>query len=305
LLNLIFPIGCEAVEKGQSYWALKFGLFLVVLAWFSYTLYHLAKAIINGVAVPFTDMPSLIGLGFRASAGFIALVTILFYLVKRDFSITEAVTSLRWVVLLEAAYWATLLPSAIWGFQTSYAGYPREFIIVETGLPCLVEAILMPIALGALCFSLSSKKPVKAAIKRGLIAATATIFTFWFNYSMQWFSDMILSGVGFITSNATSAFAFALTAGGLFILTLYAGVYTKRFSGTEILARLDLKKAGIITTAFGLFFVISYLLWLLFNVPNGTSVWKTFFIGHNVDLWLMALPLVGLPLIFSKNSKAE
>ena len=139
----------------------------------------------------------------------------------------------------------------------------------------------------------------------GLIAGAVAIFTFWFNYSMQWWSDVILSGVGLITSNSINVFAFALTAGGLFILALYAGAYAKRFSGTETLAALDLKKAGIITTAFGLYFDITFLLWLLFDAPIGVGVWKTFFIEHNVDLWLMVLPLVGLPLIFSKNSEVE
>ena len=138
-----------------------------MLSWFSYTVYQLAKGIINGVGVPFTDMPNLIGMGFRAAAGFVALVTLLFYLVKRDFSMPEAVTSARWVVLLEAAYWATLLPSALWGFQFTPSRYPRGFIIIETGLPCLVESVLMPVVLGALFFSLSPKKPVKGAIKWG------------------------------------------------------------------------------------------------------------------------------------------
>jgi hypothetical protein len=121
-----------------------------VLSCFSYTIHQLAKAILNGMGVPFTDMPSLIGMGFSAAAGFVALVPLLFYLVKRDFSMPESVTSVRWGALLEAAYWATLLPSAIWGFQFTTSRYPREFIIIETGLPCLVEAVLMPVVLGVL-----------------------------------------------------------------------------------------------------------------------------------------------------------
>lgn len=290
------------METRSSHWIFKIGLFLVVLSWFSFTLYQLSKSIINGVSVPFTDMPGIIGLGFRAAAGFVALVTILFYLVKRGFSLPEVVTSTRWVVLLEAAYWASLLPSAIWGFQFNSIRYPREFIIIETALPCLVEAVLMPAVLSVLFLKFNLKKPAEGAIKWALIAGTATIFVFWFNYAMQWWAEVILRGIGFITLYPVNVFGFALTAGGLLALTLYAGAYAKKSSGTETLTGLNLKKAGVIVTAFGLYFDITFLLWLLFGSPSGWSIWHTFFVYHNVDLWIMTLPLAGLPLLFSKQN---
>jgi hypothetical protein len=288
----------------KSYWAFKIGLFLVVLSWFSFTIYQLGKSIFNGIIIPFTDVPGTIGFSFRLAAAFIALVTILFYLVKRGLSQPEVVTSMRWIVLLEAAYWVFFLPSAIWGFQFYNIRYPRELIIIETGLPCLIEAVVMPVVLGVLFLKLSSKKPAKGAIKLGLIAATANIFVFWLNYTVQWWADIILNGIGFISLYPMNAFSFALTTGGLLLLTLYTGVYAKKSFGTEALTGLNLKKAGAIVTALGLYFDVTLLLWLLFGSPSGWSIWHTFFVFHNMDLWMLLLPLVGLPLIFSEKRGA-
>lgn len=283
--------------EAKSYWAIKTGLFIVVLFWFSYTIYQLGKSIFNGIDIPFTDVPATIGLSFRAAAGFIALITVLFYMVKRDLSPPEALTSMRWIMLLEAAYWFSLFPSAIWGFQASFPMYPQELFIIGTGIPCLAESVIMPVALGALFLKLSAKKPATGAIKWGLIAGTAYIFVLWLNYTVQWWSDVILSGIGFISLYPVTIFGFALTAGGLLLLTLYAGIYAKRSFGTDALAGLNLKKAGAIVIALGLYFDVSLLSWLLFGSPSGGSIAYTFFVFHNMDLWLLLLPLVGLPLI--------
>ena len=290
--------------EAKSYWAFKTGLSLVVLFWFSFTIYQLGKVIFNGIDIPFTDVPATIGLSFRAAAGFIALITILFYMVKRDMSSPEALTSMRWIVLLEAAYWFSLFPSAIWGFQVSFPMYPRDLFIIGTGVPCLTASVVMPVALGALFVKLSAKKPAGGAIKWGLIVGTAYIFVLWLTYTTQWWSDVILSGIGFISLYPVTIFGFALTAGGLLLLTLYAGVYTKRSFGTDALTGLNLKKAGAIVTALGLYFDVSLLSWLLFGSPSGGSISYTFFVFHNMDLWLLSLPLVGLPLILYEKRGA-
>jgi hypothetical protein len=289
--------------EAKSHWALRIGLFLVVLSWFSFTTYQLGKGILNGIDVPFTDLPATIGLSFRAAAGFIALIAILFYLAKRDLSVTEALASTRWVLLLEAAYWFSLISSGIWGFQIyfqpgAFGRYPSELFLVGTGVPCITESVLLPVILGILFLKLNPAKPAKNAIKWGLIAATAYIFVFWLLYTTQWLSDVILSGISVISLYPVNIFGFALTAGLLFLLAVYAGVYGKRSFGTETLTALNLKKAGAIVTAFGLYFDVTLLLWLLFGSPSGGTIFHTFFVFHNMDLWLATLPLVGIPLIF-------
>lgn len=288
--------------ENKSLWAYKIGLFLVVLCWFSFTMYWFGKSAFPDLDfVPFTDVPGSIGFGFRVAASFIALITIIFYLVRRDFSKTEAITSFRWIILLEAAYWILFFPSGVWGIQKSNPLIPREFFVIEAGIPCIAEAIIMPTILVVLFFKLGQNKPAQGAIKWGLIAAAANIFVFWFNYTTQWWSEIFLQGTGFLSQHPFYTFEFAITVGGLLLLAVYAAVYAKNSSGTETLAGLNLRKAGVIITAFGLYFDIILFLWLLFPNAGTLTVWPTFIVLHNVNLWMASLPLVGLPLIFSKK----
>jgi hypothetical protein len=293
----------------KPYWAFRIGLFLVIVSWFSFTTYQLAKGILNGIDIPSTDVLATIGLSFRSAAAFIALIAILFYLAKRGLSPPEALASMRWVLLLEAVYWFSLIASGIWGFQIyfqpgTFGRYPGELFLVGTGVPCMTESILLPVVLGMLFLKLNPAKPAKSAIKWGLIAATAYIFVFWLLYTTQWLSDVILSGIEVISLYPVNIFGFALTAGFLFLLAVYTGVYARNSLRTETLTALNLKKAGAILTAFGLYFDVMLLLWLLFGSPSGGTIFHTFFVFHNMDLWLTALPLVGVPLIFYGKQQA-
>jgi hypothetical protein len=291
--------------ENKSLWAFKIGLFIVALTWFSFTIYQSGKSIYNFYPpVAFTDLPGSIGLGFRTVTSFLAVIVILFSLAKRDMSTSEIVTSFRWLVLLSAAYWVFFLPSSVWGFQFSSIGYPQEFFIIETGLPCLVEGIVMPTVLVVLFFKLSVNKPAPDAIKWGLIAGAANIFVLWFNYTSQWWSEIFLRGIGFLTKYPLYAFEFVITVCGLLLIAVYATVYAKNSSGAETLAGLNLRKAGIIVTAVGLYFDVIMLLWLLFGDAGVLTIWPTFSVLHNVDLWMVTLPLVGLPLIFSKKKSS-
>ena len=58
----------------------------------------------------------MLGMGFRFAAGIIAVLTALFFLLKKDLSRAETLMSLRWIVILEALYWFVgLFPSGLWG----------------------------------------------------------------------------------------------------------------------------------------------------------------------------------------------
>jgi hypothetical protein len=287
--------------KTTSNLLIKLGLLLVALSWFSYTLYTFALGSIHQIVI-FTDMPATVGLGFRTSAGIIAVITILFHLVKKDVAAQETLTSLRWVVLLEALYYVTFVPSAIWGLTTEFELYPRELLLTSTGLPCLLEAVIIPLVLTKLFLELSPEKPIGGIIKWGWISGVVYILVFWFNYTMQWIAAIIQKGVGFVTLYPINAFSFALTAVGLFLLTLYATVSFREISGKNALTRVELKRAGVIITLFGLYFDLTFLLWLLFGSVGGYNMWHTFFIFHNVDLWSLALPLAGLPLLLQKSN---
>ncbi len=43
-------------------------------------------------------------------------------------------------------------------------------------------------------------------------------------------------------------------------------------------------------------------MWLSLGSVGGWSDWYAWFLGHNMELWMMAIPLVGVPLLFKKSS---
>ena len=284
---------CKLLTTGKA----KVGLFLVALSWFSYTFYRFSLSITEQY-ISFTDVPGTVGLGFRSAAGFMAVVTILFHLAKRDLSAPEATMSLRWVAIFETIYFLCFLPSAIWGLATVIPGYSRELLIVSTGLPCLVETIVIPVVLIKLFFELSPKKSERDVKKWAWISGTAYLFVFWFNYTMQWIAALIHKGISFVVLYPMNAFGFALTAVGLLLLTMFAAFSFRRTLGKGKVNGLDLKRIGVIAIAFGLYFDLTFFLWILFGSVGGYNMWHTFFVYHNVDLWCLTLPLAGLPLLF-------
>lgn len=279
----------------KSSWIVRITLLIVALSWFSYTLDRFSLGITTQI-IYFTDVPATVGLGFRTAAGFIALITILFYLIRRDLSVPEGTMSFRWIVIFEALYFLSFLPSAVWGLGAELPGLPRELLIVSTGLPCFVEATVIPIALAKLFLELNPNKPVIGIVKWAWISGVAYLFVFWFNYSMQWTAALIQEGTSFVTLNPSNTIGFAITVGGLLLLTVFAAVSFKRTVGEESLTKRGWKRIGIIVTAFGLYFDLIILLWILFGYPGG--YWYIFFVSHNVDLWLLALPVAGLALLF-------
>ena len=96
---------------------LKIGLLLVALTWFFFTFGEFTQAVLynassqSGFWLLFTETAGVIGLAFRTTVGFVAIITILLYFFKRDLSRPEAIMSLRWILLGEAIYWLSFLPS--------------------------------------------------------------------------------------------------------------------------------------------------------------------------------------------------
>jgi len=88
----------------------------------------------------------------------------------------------------------------------------------------------------------------------------------------------------------------------LLALTLYSVYTTKKLSGTVSLQELNLKPVGVIILGLGLFFLWNYLTWIFFGGDHVWSSWYAWLLGHNMDLWMLSLPLVGLPLLFNRRS---
>ena len=284
--------------------SLRIGLFIIALAWFSFTFYEFAFGIVNRDIFPdrlwiFTDIPATLGLGFRTGASFIAVIIALFYLVKKGFSKLETVTSLRWLILFEAANFLSLLPYG-YGWLVN-PRVPSLAIFLESNLPLAVESLFIPLALIMLFFNLSPNKPTNGAIKWALISGTIYLFVFWLNNMGNWMATVIIKGTDYITTYPVNLFSFLLTLVGLLLLALYTLSLTKKSFELTDLTKLNQKKIGYIITIFGLYFLINHLLWTFFETPGGWSWWYAWFFNHNIDLWLLAAPLVGLPLIFLKK----
>jgi hypothetical protein len=284
----------------------KVGLLLVALAYFSFSFYEMTISSLENkqsVGVMTTDLPGALGLGFRTVGGFIAVVAILLYFFRSHLSKPEAIMSARYVVVLEAAYWLSLLPSGYVGVRSLFT--PGRFFstafFVECGLPCLVESILMPIVLSKLFYELSPNRPVKNAIKWGLISGVSYLLVAWLNNMGNWVYALAQKGVQYISLYPVNAFSFAVTTVGLLLLTAYAAYFAKKSFGAESFDMLDLNKIGLILTFFGLYMDLNYVLWLLFGSVGGWGVWYAWMLGHNMDQWVLALSLLGLPLLFRKK----
>ena len=304
----------RTVTDARADWSLRLGMFLVSLSWFSYMLYEFANGIINrGPLTVFwilvTDVPGCIGMGFRAAAGFIALVTILFYVVRRDLSKPEALMALRLVVLFEAGYWfLSFFMSGVWGVAWFSSPYADAFggtllMTINNTVPCFVQSIGLAGVLVKLFLELSPNKPAKNAIKWGLIVGTFYVFVFWLNNTGNWITAIVEKGTDYVLLYPANLFSFVLTTVGLLLLALYTTYFSRKSIGTESLAKLNMHTVGVIVTLVGLYFGVHYVMWIFLGSVGGWGTWYAWIMGHNLDLWAMSLPFVGLPLLFRRQSQ--
>ena len=288
-------------------WPLRVGLLFVSFSLFSYMLYEFVNGIINrGPLTVFfiylTDIPQCVGMAFRMVAGFIAVIAVLFYVVRKDLSKPEALMAVRLAVLFEAAYWLSFLPSGILGLRgfTTFSSTLSAQIsgLMENTLPCLLQSIGLTAVLVKLFLELSPKKSPRGAIKWGLIAGTMYVFVFWFNNTGNWIAAVISKGTDYILLYPANLLSFLITTVGLLLLGLYAARFTKKSMGADSLAKVNMHTVGVIVTLVGLYFLGHYVMWLFLGSVGGWGTWYAWLLGHNLDLWAMSLPFAGLPLLF-------
>ena len=255
-----------------------------------------------------TDVSTAFGLVFRLAASFIAVAAIIFYFAKKGLSAPTAFKVLKWILVLEAIYWVPLILSGVMGvlsvelagFGTGGEGLHFSLVLlITTGIPCLVSSIAIPIALFKLASNLNPDKPAKNAIKWGLIAGTVYIFVFWLNNTGMWIITVMSRGTEYLITYPENLLSFALTTIGLLALAVFTAYFTSKSVGTETLEELKLRTIGAIMIAVGLYFLWNYLTWIFFG---GWNEWYAWFLGHNLDLWMLSLPLVGLPLLFKRQA---
>jgi hypothetical protein len=286
-------------------WTIRTGLFLTAAAWFTFTFYEFVNAITHVIEPSRTDpvwtsltlqeTGGCVGLGLRTAGALIAVIAVLFYLVKRDLSEPEALMTLRLIVIFEAAYWLSFL------FSIYPQGFTNVSSLIENNLPITVQATLLPIVLIILFFHLTPKRAATGGLKWGLISGIVYIFVLWLNNAGNWIAAAMVKGMDYLTLYPANMFSFLLTVVGLLLLTLYTAYFTKKTIAQHDPAQIDLRAVGFIITAFGLYFDIVYVMFLSLGAVGGWGMWYAWFTGHNLDLWLMALPFAGLPFLFQKG----
>jgi hypothetical protein len=306
----------KIMAEPKFYSPLKIGLIIVTLAYFLFTFHsmftlawigeweYIGGSALGSFWIFVTDISGAVGLVFRLIAGIIAVAAIIFYFAKKDMAKPTAFKVLRWILVLEAIYWLGLLVSGVWGvlpvqlggFGNVESGLQFNLsLLITTGIPCLVSAIAIPIALFKLSSKLKPNKPMKEAIKWGLIAGTVYVFVFWLSNTGMWITTLLSRGTEYFAAYPENILSFAITLYGLPVLAIFAAYYTGKSIGAESLEKLNLRPIGAIIVALGLYFLWNYLTWIFFG---GWSDWYAWFLGHNLDLWMLALPLVGVPLLF-------
>ncbi|MGA3060552.1 MAG: hypothetical protein ABSD92_09310 [Candidatus Bathyarchaeia archaeon] len=309
------------MTEEKCYSPLKIGLFIVVLSYFLFTLHSTFTLSWIGEWNRFggsfrfdifvQDVSGFIGVIFRFAASIMAFVAMIFYFAKQNFSKPTGYKILRWILVFEGIYWLALLTTGVTEIQMLLpASGPIHImsflhIFALNDFPVLVESIVPPIALFIFASKLNPEKPQKNAIKWGLITGTIYIFVFWLTNTTQWLTTLDIKGNGYLTSYPENLLSFVLTTFGLLALAIYTAYFAKKSVGKETLQELKLKTIGAIILAFGMYFLWNYLTWIFFGGNYLWSNWYAWFLGHNLDLWLLSLPLLGLPLLFADDLREK
>jgi hypothetical protein len=257
------------------------------------------------------DVTAAVGVAFRFAAGIVAVVAALYYFSKGLPSINKVYKILRVIIVFEAIYWFGLATTA--GVDIRNLVVSQHLTITSvlnslarTIIPDVVESIALPIILLVLAYKLNPNK-FNQVIKWTLATGTLLVFVFWLTNSSIWFYALQGYGAKVLTNYAANSIAFASTVVGLLSLVIYMIWFTVTSRKATVLTEIHLKRAGVAITAFGLFFLWNYLTWIFFGnntLWSRNVVWYAWFLGHNLDLWMLSLPLLGLPLLFT-NKKNE
>jgi hypothetical protein len=306
------------MTEQKQFTPLKVGLLIVTISYFLFTVHAMFTLQwlgewngLKGSAyfyVLTTDISGGVGLAFRFIGSLIAVASAIYYFNKGLPSTEKTYRLLRWILVFEGIYWLGLVTTAVLNVRDSIQSIshiPANTVLTQFALntiPSVVESILIPVALFILASKLNPTKPINNAIKWALITGTSFIFVFWLTNTSMWFITILYEkGTSYLTLYPENLLNFILTTFGLLALAIYAAYFTKKSSEAQTLQELKLKNVGAIITALGMFFLWNYLTWIFFGGNYLWSDWFAWFLGHNLDLWMLSLPLLGLPLLFTNK----
>ena len=304
----------------QKVTPLKIGLLIVALAYFlfnAHSLFNLSwvgewnRLTTNPTArfdIYITDVSAFVGIVPRFIAGIIAISSVIYYMVKGTPSINRIFNILKVILVLEAIYWLGLITTAAVEIRSLITGPLQPSIInvlttlMSGVIPNTVESVAVPIVLLILAFKLDPNKP-STNIKWTLITGTLLLFVFWLTNMSIWIDILQVEGTSGVTNYSVNTVSFILTVFGLLALALFSTGFTVASVRAKPKAKLNLKIAGAMITVFGLYFLWEYLTWIFFGGNYLWSTWYAWFLGHNLDLWMLSLPLLGVPLLFDNEKE--
>jgi hypothetical protein len=235
------------------------------------------------------------GLALRVFASILAFITVI-YCLKNHRSRTLSFVSL--ILVFEAIY---VISYGFNGFDGLEIG--DLVLIVQSSINCIIGAIIVPIPLLVLSRKIKTEN-TDAIIKWGFISGFAYIFMLWFRFVSNWIAVLIQTeayhnflpgyGLEYIFNYPINLISFLTTLFGLPLLAFYF-IKTDKKDLSKILSKI-----GWILTLLGFYF---YFLFMLYNYGSSVliseaSIWSWFFTGHNYDLWMISLPVLGIPLTF-------
>ena len=295
----------------KFYTPLKIGLLTVTVAYFLFNLHTMltlewigewarTPGVFNTIQL-IEDINATIGNSFRMAGSLIAIVALVIYFVKKSFSKNKSYLIARVVLVFEAIYWLGLLASGASGVFRVFTSSRSLTYSLGYVLPAVLESTIVPITLIIFAYKLSPKKPMNNSIKWGLISGTVLVFVYWLLNTGIWVLVLPVKGTEYLTHPYMMG-AFLSTALGLLALTVYSVYATRTLSRTESSQDLNLKPVGVIILGLGLFYLWNYLTWIFFGGDHVWSSWYAWLLGHNMDLWMLSLPLVGLQRLFNTRS---
>ena len=295
----------------KFYTPLKIGLLTVTVAYFLFNLHTMftlewigewarTPGVFNTIQL-IEDINATIGNSFRMTGSSIAIVALVIYFFKKSFSKNKSYLIVRVVVVFEAIYWLGLLASGASGIFRVFTSSPSLTYSLGYVLPAVLESTIVPITLIIFAYKLSPNKPMNKSIKWGLISGTVLVFVYWLLNTGIWVLVLPVKGTEYLTYPYMMV-SFLSTALGILAITAFSVYATKMLSRTESLQDLNLKPVGTIILGLGLFYLLNYLIWIFFGGDHVWSSWYSWLLGHNMDLWMLSLPLIGLPLLFNTKN---
>jgi hypothetical protein len=309
------------MTEAKFYSPLKIGLLIATVAYFLFSLHAVLtlewigewNRFGEGFSFPVyvEDINGFVGMVFRLAAGLTAFASAVYYLSKKGIQKPTALKLARLVVILEGIYWLGLLSSTYFTVQnlvtraSSFRSAETTLISLTSTATLVIESIIIPISLFILAYKLGQNKPQRKIVKWALISGTLYILLFWISNTSNWQYAIRQKGIEYLTAHSENILNFALTTIGLLALTLYAAYFTIKSSKIDSIDKLNLQTVGAIILALGMYSLWNYLTWIYFGGNPVWSNWYAWFLGHNLDLWLLCLPMFGLPLLFESNTSRE